>query len=156
EAKIIAFARSCLPSSQCDINGSFTMKQGTSRLANTCCRSDSCTPTVPELPAISTAANGVVCPSCISVGSSWCDMVDTMQCTGDEKMCIAQTTDTGSFKVAFRGCATKTLCDIGDQSETIRGVTTKTNLTCTNGGMSVQKVVLTPAIVCLLLQKFFF
>ncbi|KAG8543577.1 hypothetical protein GDO81_024269 [Engystomops pustulosus] len=154
--KVTSFHRSCFTSFQCDIKTTITGKQEISRISNTCCRSDNCTPAVPELLPLTPEANGMVCPSCISVGSTWCKILDTTQCTGDEKMCIAQTTQRGSFKVAFRGCATKTLCDKGDNSETIGGVTTKTNLTCFNGGMSVQKVVLTPAIVCLVFLKFFF
>ncbi|CAJ0933851.1 unnamed protein product [Ranitomeya imitator] len=57
---------------------------------------------------------------------------------------------------AMRGCATKSICDLGNQYQNIGNVVTEVKIFCTDGGLSVHKVLLTPVIVCLLLLKMFF
>ncbi|KAM3923434.1 phospholipase A2 inhibitor and Ly6/PLAUR domain-containing protein-like [Leptodactylus fuscus] len=147
----------CTPSSQCHFNGSLSMLQGRVRMVTSCCSTDNCVPTIPALPAIGSNPNGLVCRSCVSASSTWCYTSDTVQCTGDENMCLLQTTEIkGTLSTAIRGCTTKSLCDLGSQSQTIQGVTTNVKFICTSGGLSIHKVILTPAIVCLLLLKFFF
>ncbi|XP_075695166.1 uncharacterized protein LOC142661629 [Rhinoderma darwinii] len=153
------FARECTPSSQCDVKGSIGLKQGQIKMSSSCCGTDSCTPAIPALPTTSSVPNGLVCRSCLSADSNWCYTSDTLQCTGDQNMCLLQTTQiTGSASVssAIRGCASKSICDLGSQSQTIGGTSTVVKFICTSAGMSLHKVVLTPAIACLLLLKFFF
>ncbi|XP_066428753.1 uncharacterized protein [Eleutherodactylus coqui] len=80
----------------------------------------------------------------IALGISCCS---TDNCT--------PTLPTGSASGAMRGCATKSFCDLGSQFYTAGGSTIKYTYTCTSGGISAHKVVLTPAIVCLLVLKLF-
>ncbi|XP_075695164.1 phospholipase A2 inhibitor and Ly6/PLAUR domain-containing protein-like isoform X2 [Rhinoderma darwinii] len=151
--------RACITTSQCDFTGSIGIQQGQIRMVTACCNTDLCTPTIPTLPTTSVIPNGQVCRSCISVDSDWCYTSDTLECAGGENMCLLQTTKiTGSVSLstAIRGCATMSVCDIGVQSQTIGGISTNVKFICTNGGISVRKVVLTPTIACLLLLKFFF
>ncbi|XP_044130979.1 phospholipase A2 inhibitor NAI-like isoform X3 [Bufo gargarizans] len=108
---------------------------------------------------ISSNPNGLVCRSCISADSTSCYTNDTVQCTGDENRCLFQTTKVSgsvSASTAFRGCATKSICDIGSESASINEMIRYVNYTCTSGGLSVHNIVLAPAIVCLLLLKLFF
>ncbi|XP_069803833.1 phospholipase A2 inhibitor 25 kDa subunit-like [Dendropsophus ebraccatus] len=151
--------RACTPSFHCNFTGSVTQKQAQTKIATSCCSTDNCTPKIPAFPTIGTKSNGVVCRSCVSTHSTWCYTKDTIHCTGDETMCLLQTTkQRGSVKLsaAVRGCATKSICDIGDKSLTVAGTTTEVKIKCTSGGISVHQVVLTPAIACLLMLKLFF
>ncbi|XP_075697018.1 phospholipase A2 inhibitor and Ly6/PLAUR domain-containing protein-like [Rhinoderma darwinii] len=154
-----ALVRECTPTSQCNFIGSIGIPQGQTRMVTACCNTDNCTPTIPTLPSPSSVPNGQVCRSCISLDSNWCYTSDTLQCTGNENMCLLQTTKvTGSVSLstAIRGCATKSVCDIGSQSQSASGISSEVKFICTSAGMSLHKVVLTPAIACLLLLKFFF
>ncbi|KAG8548386.1 hypothetical protein GDO81_025610 [Engystomops pustulosus] len=153
----VSLTRSCVASSQCSFTASLTTSQGKIRMATSCCNNDNCTAALPTLPAQSTNSNGVTCRSCVSADSTWCYTPDTIQCTGNETMCILQTTQiTGLLSTAVRGCSTKSLCDLGSQSTSVEGTAIKVQFICTSGGIRVHNVLLTPAIVCLLLLKVFF
>ncbi|XP_066428758.1 phospholipase A2 inhibitor and Ly6/PLAUR domain-containing protein-like [Eleutherodactylus coqui] len=149
--------RGCIPLSECNFNGTMSMKEVHTGVGISCCSIDKCTPPFPTFPTKSPNPNGVICPSCISDKSTRCYTSDTIQCTGDEKMCVLQKTEiTGLASAAMRGCATKSYCDLGSQSYNTGGSSIKkVTYTCTSGGISAHKVILTPAIVCLLLLKLF-
>ncbi|XP_040277156.1 phospholipase A2 inhibitor and Ly6/PLAUR domain-containing protein-like [Bufo bufo] len=158
-AKSISLTRSCALSSQCGINGSVGLQQGHIRMSTSCCNTDNCAPDPPTYPTTSSTPNGLVCRSCISAVSTSCNTNDTVQCTGDENMCLLMTTKVSgsvSASTAIRGCASKTICDIGSLSASAGGVTSDVKFICTSGGLSVHNIVLAPAIVCLLLLKLFF
>ncbi|XP_069599183.1 urokinase plasminogen activator surface receptor-like [Ranitomeya imitator] len=151
--------RLCSPPSECSTKGSISTSQLQLRMAASCCGSDNCTPDLPALPTKSTNPNGLVCRSCISADSTWCHTPDTVQCSGDENMCLLQSTKISgspSSSTAIRGCATKSICDLGSQTETLGGVSVDVKTVCTSGSKSVHKVVLNPAVVCFLLLKLFF
>ncbi|XP_071969516.1 uncharacterized protein [Engystomops pustulosus] len=149
--------RTCVLTSECNFTGTLRLKEGHIQLATSCCDKDRCIPNEPKFPAVSTKVNGLVCRSCSSLSSNWCYTSDTVQCTGNEDRCLLQATEIkGSVSTSFRGCATKSLCDLGSQTQTIEGVTTKVKFVCTDGGISVHTAVLAPAIVCLLLLNFLF
>ncbi|CAJ0967373.1 unnamed protein product, partial [Ranitomeya imitator] len=134
--------RLCSPSSQCSTNGSISTAQLQLRMAVSCCNTDNCTPDLPALPTKSTNSNGLVCRSCISAGSTWCHTPDTVQCSGDENMCLLQSTKISgspSTSTAIRGCATKSICDLGSQTETLGSVSVDVKTVCTNGSKSVHK-----------------
>ncbi|XP_075134995.1 phospholipase A2 inhibitor and Ly6/PLAUR domain-containing protein-like [Leptodactylus fuscus] len=157
--RIPNLVRTCVPSNNCDFKGSISLKEAKVRIVISCCSTDNCTPTLPPLPTRSSKPNGVVCPSCLSFNSTSCETSDTIQCTGEENRCFFQTTRvTGSVSVSAssHGCATKSVCDFGGQSIDVEGTVADVTFTCASGGLSVHKVILTPAIVCLLLLKFFF
>ncbi|XP_069803320.1 phospholipase A2 inhibitor NAI-like isoform X2 [Dendropsophus ebraccatus] len=153
------FVRSCMPSSHCNLVGSISQQQGQIKTVSSCCNTANCNPTVPALPTPGSNLNGVVCRSCLSAKSDWCYTKDTISCTGNENMCLLQTskiTGSVSLSTAIRGCATKSLCDLGSQSYSANGESTDIKFTCTSGGISVHQVVLAPAVACLLLLKLFF
>ncbi|KAG9468806.1 hypothetical protein GDO78_021920 [Eleutherodactylus coqui] len=148
--------RGCTPSSDCNFSGTMSITKGRIEVGISCCRTDDCTPSLPTLPTKSSKPNGVMCPSCISDQSTWCYTSDTIQCTGDENRCFLQATEiTGLLSTAMRGCATKSICDLPSKSYNTGGSTIKFTYNCTSGGISAHKVVLTPAILCLLLLKLF-
>lgn len=152
-------AKSCQPASKCGMKGSISIQGGDIRTVTACCDTDGCTPALPPLPTKSYDDNGLVCRSCVSADSTWCYTSDTLPCTGDENMCLLQTTQlTGpvSTSVAVRGCATKSICDLGSQSQSVGDLSIKVQFICTSDGTSVHNVVLTPAIACLLLLRLFF
>ncbi|XP_066428749.1 phospholipase A2 inhibitor and Ly6/PLAUR domain-containing protein-like [Eleutherodactylus coqui] len=148
--------RKCTPSSECNFSGSMTMTEERFALGISCCSTDNCTPTLPTVPTKGHNPNGVICPSCASAKSTSCYTSDTIQCTADENMCLLEAIEIkGSASGAMRGCGTKSYCDLGSQSYTAGGSTIKTTYTCTSSAISAHKVVLTPAIVCLLVLKLF-
>ncbi|XP_077116219.1 phospholipase A2 inhibitor and Ly6/PLAUR domain-containing protein-like [Ranitomeya variabilis] len=155
----VSFIRSCVAPAECSFNGSLSIQQGYIRMGISCCNSDNCDPTIPSLPSRSSVLNGQVCRTCISADSTWCYTSDTLQCTGDENMCLLETTKISgsqSSSVAIRGCSTKSICDLGSQSQTVGDISVEVKFICTSGGRSVHKLVLTPVISCLLLLKLFY
>ncbi|XP_073425944.1 phospholipase A2 inhibitor and Ly6/PLAUR domain-containing protein-like [Dendrobates tinctorius] len=154
-----SFIRSCIASSECSFSGSLSIQNGYIRMGISCCNSDNCDPVTPSLPSRSSNLNGQVCRTCISADSTWCYTSDTLNCTGDENMCLLETTKISgseSSSVAIRGCATKSICDLGSQSQTVGDISVEVKFICTSGGRSVHKLVLTPVILCLLLLKLYY
>nr|XP_020634596.1 phospholipase A2 inhibitor and Ly6/PLAUR domain-containing protein-like [Pogona vitticeps] len=85
---------------------------------SSCCRADRCNTqevivqTAPQIP------NGVRCNSCFARGAHFCLNHTTVACTGLLTNCIhfATIASTDEFKdeqVAFTGCATRNMCDMG-------------------------------------------
>ncbi|KAM9299500.1 uncharacterized protein PAF06_016579 [Gastrophryne carolinensis] len=98
-------------------------------------------------------SNGLVCRTCATADSTWCYTSDTMTCTGNENMCILQTTKISvgsqSASAALRGCATKSMCDIGSQSQSAGGASTEVKFICTSGSFGLHSSFSILAIVCL-------
>ncbi|XP_040277381.1 phospholipase A2 inhibitor subunit gamma B-like [Bufo bufo] len=122
-------------------------------MAITCCSTDDCTPPVPTLIPSNGNPNGLMCPTCDASGSITCDAVVSLKCTGSEDRCLLRISEHNSGQSvdvsALQGCATQSYCDRGIESYTKGGTTFKDIYFCSSGGISVQKVVLTPAVVCL-------
>ncbi|KAG8570109.1 hypothetical protein GDO81_014710 [Engystomops pustulosus] len=148
-------ARVCALPSECNFTGIIGIPLGKSRIAASCCNADNCVPAIPEFPEINNTLNGLVCRYCVTVDSDWCYTSETVQCTGKEDRCLLQRIKQGGLKNALRGCSTKSVCDLGGQTKTDGRSTTEVKFICTDAGISVHKVVLTPAIVSLLLMKIF-
>lgn len=130
------FGRSCVPENQCQGPGSFSTHNSQSKKGFSCCYSDNCTPSPPVLSPDNTRQNGLTCPTCTGDGGDWCDTGRTMQCTGDETMCILQYSNmsgTLSRESVLRGCATPTICNIGNQSVITDGLSVDVRISCTGG-----------------------
>nr|DBA15794.1 TPA: hypothetical protein GDO54_003258 [Pyxicephalus adspersus] len=126
----------CSPQTECGINGSISINGGNIKTATSCCMKDFCIPTLPTLPADSSHSNGLRCRSCISTDSTWCYTLANVQCTGNETMCVLQTTEQSgstSLSMAARGCATKSLCDLKTQVYKTNDLTTVNQYICTSG-----------------------
>ncbi|XP_071969192.1 phospholipase A2 inhibitor 25 kDa subunit-like [Engystomops pustulosus] len=147
--------RACTVQSSCNFAGIIATPLGKTRVATSCCNTDNCLPAIPQFPAINNTRNGLVCRYCSTADSDWCYTSETVQCTGIEDRCLLQRVKQGGLKNALRGCATKSVCDLGGQTKTDGRSTTEVKHICTDAGISVHKVVLTPAIVSLLLMKIF-
>ncbi|XP_073457852.1 uncharacterized protein [Aquarana catesbeiana] len=106
------YIRSCVSNSKCNKTGSISYTGGTMKMGISCCDTDYCTPPLPQLPATSSQANGLVCPSCQS--QSLCDQQSNIQCTGSEQTCLFQL----SSAETVMGCATSTFCDVANYSYT--------------------------------------
>ncbi|XP_031761701.1 phospholipase A2 inhibitor 25 kDa subunit isoform X1 [Xenopus tropicalis] len=136
------YTLSCAPRSQCDKPGSISIPDGKIKRGISCCYTDDCTPPTPTLPVDAFQPNGLVCRTCTSADSTWCYTDDTMRCTGEENRCLLQTTTlTGSVssKVAVRGCATKSICDLGGTSVSSPEFSMDVKFSCTSGSFSILK-----------------
>uniref|UniRef100_A0A8C5W6X5 UPAR/Ly6 domain-containing protein n=1 Tax=Leptobrachium leishanense TaxID=445787 RepID=A0A8C5W6X5_9ANUR len=130
------YMRVCVPKNQCNLQGSVSVINVMSRFGGSCCNTDNCTPDLPTLPAVNTTFNGLVCRTCVSADSDWCYTKDTVQCTGNENMCLLQTTSiTGevSMNTALRGCTTKSLCDLSQHTAEYAGQKLDVRFICTGG-----------------------
>ncbi|XP_069803696.1 phospholipase A2 inhibitor and Ly6/PLAUR domain-containing protein-like [Dendropsophus ebraccatus] len=146
--------RGCTPKRECNFKGNIVLDNGKFKMATTCCNTDNCTPAPPVFVPLNSEPNGLACPSCEMANSTSCESSNTIQCTGEERRCVlwaVETTGVHAVKVAYRGCATPSVCDLGSQSITIEGTTENIKYECSGGGTSVQRGVVTPAVVCLLL-----
>ncbi|XP_040277270.1 uncharacterized protein LOC120992382 [Bufo bufo] len=163
-AKILAWTYKC--ATKCNFLGSMRLQQLQISMGTLCYGNPNCSVNIDSL-TDNSPLNGLGCPSCLSANSTWCHTDETIQCRGDETMCLLlQTTqESGSMSTstAFRGCASMSICDLGSQSQNETGSFTEVKINCTRastsgsnrGSMSDHKVVLTSAIVCLLLKLFF-
>ncbi|CAM5135325.1 unnamed protein product [Natator depressus] len=91
--------------------------------------------------------NGLQCPSCFARGSDVCVPSEVLNCTGLQTQCIQFAATAGQvpggrpagrfegLRVAFMGCATRSLCDVGAVAlfAPQRQAVLKTN-TCSAGG----------------------
>ncbi|KAG8433725.1 hypothetical protein GDO86_012180 [Hymenochirus boettgeri] len=136
------YITSCAPRSQCSGSGSVGIPNGRIKRGVSCCYTDNCTPPRPTLPGDSSQLNGIVCRTCTSADSLWCYTSDTIQCTGNEDKCLLQTTQisgTLNSKVAIRGCATKSICDLGSSSVDVPNLKMDLTFKCTSGGFGVHQ-----------------
>ncbi|XP_040277369.1 phospholipase A2 inhibitor and Ly6/PLAUR domain-containing protein-like [Bufo bufo] len=160
KGKVSTFGRRCVHKSQCDFKGNVALSDIKQRTATTCCSTEDCTPPVPTLIPSNENSNGLTCPYCDASGSITCDAEISLKCTGSEDRCLHRISEHNSGQSVYvsssQMCATESYCDHGIESYTEGGTTYKNVFFCTNGGTSVQKVVLTPAVVCLLLMKWLF
>ncbi|MEE6481900.1 hypothetical protein FKM82_013057 [Ascaphus truei] len=153
ETKI--FTRNCESQTKCGINGSITLPTYKSQISSSCCTTDNCTSPIPTLPANNNIKNGVTCRTCISANSDYCYTSDTIECTGDEKMCLLQSTKISgsiSSKVALRGCATESICNVGSQSASSGGINTEVITKCSNGNIGLHQGFFFPAVALLLMK----
>uniref|UniRef100_A0A8C5MWC2 Sodefrin-like factor n=1 Tax=Leptobrachium leishanense TaxID=445787 RepID=A0A8C5MWC2_9ANUR len=131
------YMRYCVPTKECNLQGSLSIINNiVHRLGTTCCETDNCTPTLPILPSANTRLNGLVCSTCVTSASKWCHTTATMKCTGNENMCALQsTTNEGNVSMAsaLRGCATKSLCDLGRQTAGTAVQKIDVKYTCSSG-----------------------
>ncbi|KAM4652236.1 phospholipase A2 inhibitor NAI-like [Discoglossus pictus] len=150
------FIKSCILEKHCNITGTMSYPQSTLQMVTSCCSTDNCEAPSQTLPTIGTDKNGLVCRACITATSNWCYTPDTMQCTGDQNMCLLQTSKISgstSLKIAIRGCATKTICDIGSRTESEGGLTLATKIVCTNGSNGLHRGIFLPALFSVVLLK---
>ncbi|XP_068098428.1 uncharacterized protein [Hyperolius riggenbachi] len=153
------YARTCTPEKLCNMTGSVSFIGGEFRMSVWCCVTDHCTPTHLSMSAgRRSRANGLICRSCISTKSSWCYTSETMRCGGNEDMCFLQTKKVRGKEdqsTAVRGCATKSMCDLDNQSTSANGVSIEYKMICTSGGLTLQKGFYVPVVICLVLLKVF-
>uniref|UniRef100_A0A8C5QVE6 UPAR/Ly6 domain-containing protein n=1 Tax=Leptobrachium leishanense TaxID=445787 RepID=A0A8C5QVE6_9ANUR len=99
------YMRGCVTKNQCNLQGSISVINNVmNRIGVSCCNTDNCNPSFPTLPAVNTTFNELVCRTCISADSDWCYTKDTVHCTGDENMCLLQTTSiTGNASIMVMG-----------------------------------------------------
>ncbi|XP_073511910.1 uncharacterized protein [Phyllobates terribilis] len=143
--------RSCAHPSGCNMKTSMSINEIRFNMASSCCDTDNCSPSIPELSPISSVPNGVTCPSFMAIGANLIQSSGPMTCTGDQNQCAIMEGN-GEFVALFRGCATKSFCDVGSQTDT----SSILRIRCHNGDISIHRAVLTPVVVSLLLVKWLF
>ncbi|XP_044134618.1 phospholipase A2 inhibitor and Ly6/PLAUR domain-containing protein-like [Bufo gargarizans] len=151
--------RSCGPTSHCNKTGSFTIENQSARLGISCCYTDNCYPPLPQLQSASTRRNGKVCQMC-SDGSEACSGTATIDCVGNENKCILQVTKTiaGTDKnvESYRGCGTKSICEIGNQNISFGFLNMESTFPCGGGAVTMYRGLdfsMISAIVLLILLK---
>ncbi|XP_077312669.1 phospholipase A2 inhibitor and Ly6/PLAUR domain-containing protein-like [Lithobates pipiens] len=151
-----SYAMSCLSSDQCSLSGSLTTNDMRLKTAASCCSTDNCIPSLPSLPGDSSVYNGVTCRSCLSASSTWCYTSDTIKCTGNENMCLLQSTEISgsqSLATAIRGCSTQSFCNLGSQSSSANGLSSSIKFVCTSGSSGLRQGFYLPAVICLFFLK---
>ncbi|XP_075047322.1 phospholipase A2 inhibitor NAI-like [Mixophyes fleayi] len=146
----------CVRKDECNTEGIIStpisrIKQGTS-----CCFTDNCTPPLPSLPQDNDRPNGLTCRTCMTGESDWCYTEDTMQCTGEENMCILMRANIyGSTKIstATRGCSTKSICSLGSKTTTHGGMNIKASVSCTSGSFGLRSSHFLPFISAIAVAK---
>ncbi|XP_074837306.1 phospholipase A2 inhibitor gamma subunit B-like [Carettochelys insculpta] len=87
------------------------------RWNSTCCRADRCNLPEITLQPSTGEPNGLQCRSCFTRGSDVCVPSEVVNCTGLLTRCIqfsvTATTGFEDVRVAFVGCATRSLCEVG-------------------------------------------
>ncbi|XP_071969176.1 phospholipase A2 inhibitor and Ly6/PLAUR domain-containing protein-like [Engystomops pustulosus] len=152
------FLRACISNLSCEATGTMTTSQGQLWVLTKCCNTDNCTTADFSFPA-NAEANGLLCPSCVATDYSWCYGSRYIQCTGNETKCLLASMNLqGVFpdSNAMRGCATQALSDLGSNKLQTSGLSKVFTFTSSKGTRNVQKVFLNPAVVGILLLKFFF
>ncbi|KAM8927843.1 uncharacterized protein RCH25_008151 [Pelodytes ibericus] len=128
-------SRNCVLNKYCSLEGSMSyLGNVQSQMGFSCCSTDNCTPSQPQFRAIDTNPNGLVCRSCLATDSDWCYTDDTIACTGRENMCLLQTTKIRgpvTATTAFRGCATKSICDIRSELVSYGSMSIESKFKCT-------------------------
>ncbi|XP_053308585.1 phospholipase A2 inhibitor and Ly6/PLAUR domain-containing protein-like [Spea bombifrons] len=153
------FGRTCMPQHYCDAPGSFSSRTMKSRKGISCCDTDRCIPPAPVLPDDSTQPNGVVCKTCTANDAEWCDTEETMKCVGNETKCILQITSmTGTLtqQSVLRGCATQSICNIGNESVITDGISVNVKISCTNSGFGLYCDFFFQTVAALVLIKMMF
>ncbi|XP_075696511.1 phospholipase A2 inhibitor gamma subunit B-like [Rhinoderma darwinii] len=152
------FTMSCAPKHHCDSPGSISAANGRIRRSTTCCYTDNCTPPPPILPDENFQPNGLTCQTCLSVYSKWCYSKHTMDCTGDEDVCLLQTSEYYApirRSVAVRGCATKNICFLGTQWIKFGTLKMKFKYSCVfSGTAGLLRGLVTPITVAFVVVKF--
>ncbi|XP_068099202.1 uncharacterized protein [Hyperolius riggenbachi] len=156
----VYYEMSCKRKSLCTADGSIATHEGIKvKVAAGCCTTYNCSPTLPSSSSECSYPNGVVCRTCNSGNSTWCNTSDTIQCTGKKNMCrhmqVKTTTGSTSNSSAFRGWGTRSLCDLRTLSATIDGVSTKYSFIC-SGSLALRHAFYRPDLIGLLLLKFLF
>ncbi|KAG8548821.1 hypothetical protein GDO81_024008 [Engystomops pustulosus] len=133
--------RSCGPPTHCNKTGSFTVVQRTMKIGISCCSTDNCLSPVPELPPTSTRKNGRVCGLC-GAPKEDCTPTTTINCVGNEDKCLLHVTRlNGPNNVeSYRGCSTKSICDIRFLNQSSGVVNIEADYFCSNGAIATSRV----------------
>ncbi|XP_040277084.1 uncharacterized protein LOC120992272 isoform X2 [Bufo bufo] len=126
--------RDCMASPDCDLKASMSINYGQVKRVTSCCDTDNCTPTIPAFSAKSSKPNGVVCRIPAPSGlSNWFSNANTIQCRGDEDVCVLQKSKlSGSTSISIdtRACGTRTICDLSDHLYDFDGISVEFQYIC--------------------------
>ncbi|KAG8542646.1 hypothetical protein GDO81_026347 [Engystomops pustulosus] len=153
------FTRSCERRNACGVAGIIAYQRGHVKTATSCCYNDACYPSTPALPNDETRRNGLVCSSCTAHDSAWCYGKEKIDCTGQENRCIIMSDVYSGAKYAknaFRGCAPKTICDLGSQSHNYGSITQRREITCSNHGHNIHSSFFILLVTVAISSKFLF
>ncbi|XP_069802878.1 phospholipase A2 inhibitor 25 kDa subunit-like [Dendropsophus ebraccatus] len=127
----------CGPTSLCNKTGSYSIMDRSVRMGVSCCSTDNCTSPLPTVPPTNNRRNGKVCQVCGDANEA-CKATTTMECAGSEDRCfllVNKITEPAENVESYRGCATKSFCDIASQKMDIGIVKMEMKYLC-NGGAS--------------------
>ncbi|XP_040183165.1 phospholipase A2 inhibitor and Ly6/PLAUR domain-containing protein-like [Rana temporaria] len=147
----------CISQDKCNMSGSASLpRNGKMKIGTSCCGTDECTPTLPSLPADSSASNGVICRTCVTADPNGCSSSDRKSCTGDENMCFFLPTKSSGGGISAGGCATKSFCDFSRKDGAQEGVficTSGSNSGSTSGSTGLHKGFYLPAMIGIFFLK---
>ncbi|XP_034294312.1 phospholipase A2 inhibitor and Ly6/PLAUR domain-containing protein-like [Pantherophis guttatus] len=84
------------------------------RSASSCCQEDLCNKKKLDMPPENTTLNGLTCPTCFDLGSDQCEVIESLNCVGEDNHCITSsgTLIAGGVPMMFasRGCGSASAC----------------------------------------------
>ncbi|XP_075695162.1 uncharacterized protein LOC142661626 [Rhinoderma darwinii] len=153
------FMRSCIVEDQCNTTGSITSANVKVKTAISCCNTENCDPPRPIFTDDDHEGNGRICRSCSTKNSDWCYNSDTIECTGNETMCLLQITKlsgTVSLQTAIRGCTTRSICDRGYHRTESGGTRVDVEYVCTDDVSNLQQKSYISGLLALVLLNFLY
>ncbi|OCT73274.1 phospholipase A2 inhibitor and Ly6/PLAUR domain-containing protein-like [Xenopus laevis] len=109
------YIRSCVPLTECDINGTTSGLYTNASLSTTCCYSDNCIASIPTMPVENSTENGLICQTYLETDLEPCEVKTRTNCTGDQNLCIryysSMTIGKAESTLLFGGCASESLCN---------------------------------------------
>ncbi|KAG8573825.1 hypothetical protein GDO81_012572, partial [Engystomops pustulosus] len=85
-------SRNCGRMNMCSSSGSLTTDFGVKKISSSCCYTSNCSLPTPKFPEGNIDKNGVSCRGCDSErGSSCLSNPKTIQCAGEENICVLMT-----------------------------------------------------------------
>ncbi|XP_006034538.1 phospholipase A2 inhibitor subunit gamma B-like [Alligator sinensis] len=116
--KYIQTMKGCVTSRVCGRSPAIFNSAVKQRIALTCCTGNSCKTASAQLSAENVVPNGLYCPYCIVLGSTYSCNATVSACTGEENQCLNVTGSHGSgpgnMATSFISCATPSACALVD------------------------------------------
>ncbi|KAM3922122.1 phospholipase A2 inhibitor and Ly6/PLAUR domain-containing protein-like [Leptodactylus fuscus] len=162
DGKEITLSRQyCGKRSMCLYSGILATSYSVRRISSSCCFTSNCSPSVPKLPTEKTDKNGVRCKSCDVDKGKPCDFesptIDTVECTGDEKMCVFMSNSTTAGQLRFgnsaSGCGSEGLCKTDKPVIKVGGAMSEITYTCTSGAAAFPPVLPAMLLAALYIMK---
>uniref|UniRef100_A0A8C5WIV8 UPAR/Ly6 domain-containing protein n=1 Tax=Leptobrachium leishanense TaxID=445787 RepID=A0A8C5WIV8_9ANUR len=155
DGETVALTRSCQPLRKCFRYGTMSYSSVKFIIYTTCCLADNCSPPLAPWPSNALTANKQTCSSCFN-GNSTCSSSNTIQCTGNERMCVLRTVTFSGAKSGqevSQGCGTSSFCFFKSYSSVGGDVIINMTHSCSSHSTSLQYGILVSSVATLMMAK---